>query len=366
MTQERKTAGGDLTPDQKAAIAVLATEYKSYGGGGCLTVTAARKRYSLDGPRWTKVKPLLHAPDLLVQVADGVLGLDDALKASEEPDRLKRLERHPFSAAYGDIQDADALDGLKASIEKDGLGDPVIWVYQGKILDGHHRLTAAIAAGRGQGLQLRLFEGSDGDAWLFTIRQNVHRRHLATGTKAALAWQSTKAAAESQNFGIPPMTQEEAAKAFGVSAEYVRRFGVIMQELPKDADEVKSGQMTLNAAYAKVKPSAGNDESGSEVEDPTKPPPAPPTPPTPPRLETEGQGGDSSRNEPDAKQQLENARLCKDKYKLIALRFEARLIELSPDTRGEIEAIRKAVKEMPPDEVRQELDEVKRELERAD
>ena len=268
----------ELKPDQKAAKGAIARLPKEQGGEG-LKREAAYERYGGNKGDFNNACKLSDtAPDLLQRVLDDGMALKDAVQESKTNARLEAMERHPYSKAYRDIQ-SEEMEGLKASIARDGLHDPVIWVYPHKdgfaILDGHHRRTAAFIVGRGADLKVKLFKGSDNEAWLFTITRNVHRRNLPHGTKVALAWHSTKASEKCLNLGISPMTQEDAAKRFGVSRTNVQQFGELWGESQNDAEAVERGDKTMNAAYRKhfpanpkpkpaSKPKGGDKQQGSK------------------------------------------------------------------------------------------------------
>ena len=99
----------------------------------------------------------------------------------------RMMTRHPLSALWGDIP-SDDLAKLRESVQDYGFTDPVIWTYQGAVLDGWHRYT--IANLLGLGLDIHEY---DGDPVQFVIGKNLHRRHLtelqrATCGNAAREW----------------------------------------------------------------------------------------------------------------------------------------------------------------------------------
>ena len=77
---------------------------------------------------------------------------------------------------------------MRESVQDQGFTDPVIWTYQGSVLDGWHRYTIANLLG----LELEVRE-YDGDPVQWVIGRNAHRRHLtevqrASCVSAAINW----------------------------------------------------------------------------------------------------------------------------------------------------------------------------------
>ena len=97
------------------------------------------------------------------------------------------LERHPLSALWGDMP-SDELAAMRESVQDHGFTDPVIWTYDGSVLDGWHRYT--IANLLGFELEVQKYEG---DPVQLVIAKNLHRRHLtalqrASCVSAAIDW----------------------------------------------------------------------------------------------------------------------------------------------------------------------------------
>ena len=84
----------------------------------------------------------------------------------------RTMQRHPLSALWGDMP-SDELVAMRESVENHGFVDPVIWTYDGSVLDGWHRYTISNLLG----LELEVRE-YDGDPVQWVIGRNLHRRHL--------------------------------------------------------------------------------------------------------------------------------------------------------------------------------------------
>ena len=96
-------------------------------------------------------------------------------------------ERHPASAAWGDMPEAQ-FEELVADIARNGLLQTTIWLHEGKVIDGWHRYKAALAAGEDM-YYMRTWgkdENPNGIATVseFLVSQNAHRRHLTASERA--------------------------------------------------------------------------------------------------------------------------------------------------------------------------------------
>lgn len=93
------------------------------------------------------------------------------------------MDFHSASAIFP-LMDGVALAILGEDILAHGLLEPIV-LYEGKVLDGRNRLRACDLVG----VQPRFLEwqpdGSTPSEWV--ISMNLHRRHLTTGQRAALA-----------------------------------------------------------------------------------------------------------------------------------------------------------------------------------
>ena len=115
------------------------------------------------------------------------------------------LERHPLSALWGDMP-SDELAAMRESVQDHGFTDPVIWTYDGSVLDGWHRYT--IANLLNLDLEVREY---DGDPVQWVIGKNLHRRHLTALQRASCG----NAAREWANQGHQQVMQTERDKDTG-------------------------------------------------------------------------------------------------------------------------------------------------------
>ena len=156
---------------------------------------------------------------------------------------LYALERHALSAIWGDMPDEERR-ALEADVAEHGVQTPIT-LYDGKVLDGWHRLQAAIRCGEDY---IPIDAEEPEDPATFVIQKNGLRRHLTAERRAAITLQVTEWAGMGTNqFGRvghndPPTTAELAQKA-GVSPATVKRVKKQIREGHGEA--LASGQETL-------------------------------------------------------------------------------------------------------------------------
>ncbi len=148
---------------------------------------------------------------------------------------------------------ADEYAEFKADIKAHGFHEPVT-LYQGKILDGKHRYRAA----RELGIEIKTREWrpGDGEPIDYVISENVRRRHLTTGQRAALALELRPAIerelAESpaprggKSHSAPAV--DLAAKKVGIAPSSVKEYAVLTKEAPDLAKKVRAGLIGITSA----------------------------------------------------------------------------------------------------------------------
>lgn len=111
----------------------------------------------------------------------------------------RRLSVHPLAMMIPGMTDAD-FRRLEEDADARGIQEPLI-LFEGKVLDGRHRLL--IAGSTGLPVQLTEFDGDEARARAFVWSVNVARRHL-TVPQLALA---------AQRFGFIDAAKAEAPAA---------------------------------------------------------------------------------------------------------------------------------------------------------
>lgn len=148
---------------------------------------------------------------------------------------------------------ADEFRGLKESIKKNGLLNPII-TYCGEILDGAHRYRAC------QELKiepvLEEFKGKDAFAYVFDA--NIKRRQLSPSHRAVLAERlrnikNGKHKDSETDDGLPAVSMSEAAKLLSVSTASISSVRKIRKADATLIPLVTEGDMTVHAALEEVK-----------------------------------------------------------------------------------------------------------------
>lgn len=159
---------------------------------------------------------------------------------------MTKYEQHPLSAAFPSMS-ADEFESLKDSIESIGVQTPAV-LYEGMVIDGWHRYTAATAVGA----NCPTVELGDVDPRDFVLAQNKARRHL-TASQRALA---TAAVYEWRPAGKPsanpapgaglPMKTDRLAEIAGVSERTIRQAKVVESSASSEVKEaVRSGDISV-------------------------------------------------------------------------------------------------------------------------
>jgi ParB-like chromosome segregation protein Spo0J len=127
----------------------------------------------------------------------------------------ERPEFHPLADLIPPMTEAEYED-LKADIKANGLLMPIV-LFEGKVLDGRHRLRAC----REVDLEPRFTEGDD---WIsnpaaFVLSANIHRRHLDAKQKRDVIEALLKASPEKSDRQIAEMTKSSPTTVGAVRRE---------------------------------------------------------------------------------------------------------------------------------------------------
>lgn len=175
------------------------------------------------------------------------------------------MEFHEYANLFP-MMNAEEMQELRADMRSNGYRKEYpIFVYDGKILDGRNRYTAALA----EKIEPLYVEYDGDDPFEFVISSNKKRRQLSAGQWAFIAVKvkehyAAKAKENqgtrtdlSQNFekGLnePIDATAIASKQIGVNYDYVSAAAQIEEHAPDIADNVKSGQWSMNRAKTEYK-----------------------------------------------------------------------------------------------------------------
>lgn len=194
---------------------------------------------------------------------------------------MGKIQIHPAATALPQMPD-DELRELAADIKANGLLVP-IELYQGKVIDGRHRLLACEIAGVEPEFVDVDLEGQSPSQYVWSL--NGMRRHLTPSQKACVAVElmpelEREAKERQRNHGgtapgKPSNTsgknsgsesRDEAATTVGVNPRYVSDAKRIKEESPKTFDRIKAGELKVTQAKQEVKREQKRKELESKAE----------------------------------------------------------------------------------------------------
>lgn len=186
---------------------------------------------------------------------------------------LGPYEVHPFADRFA-LVEGDEFDDLVESIRKHGNQQPIVLSHNRHVLiDGRNRYRACVKAGREPAARTLPADVTEMEILDFIVAANVERRHLDAGQRAflALEYETAYAAAAkvteiTRKIDTPSnqhtangsatradrpesnRSRERAAKATGASGRGVQRAKALQRDAPDIADQVRNGQLSLDAA----------------------------------------------------------------------------------------------------------------------
>lgn len=165
---------------------------------------------------------------------------------------VKTLPVHPLADLFPALPVTD-YEALKADIAEQGVLTPIV-LWNGKLIDGRHRMRAASELGKD--FDTVTLACAEGDLPKKVAAYNLHRRHLTTGQRAAIA-------AEMANMGRggdhrpptpmdqadPLVSQSKAAQIMGVSHPSVKRAAEVIKKADDETVRaLRDGAISLNTA----------------------------------------------------------------------------------------------------------------------
>lgn len=171
------------------------------------------------------------------------------------------FESHPLADLLPEMS-SDDFSALVASIRENGQRVPIV-MYEGKVLDGRHRVRAC--ADLGIDPVCETYDGDNPASHVLAL--NVSRRHLSPTQRAMLATtflpalrEEAKArqahgmtapgrsAPEGAQRSSPTRASDEAAAIVGVASRTVERAARVVEDAPDLAARVNRGEMSIKAA----------------------------------------------------------------------------------------------------------------------
>jgi hypothetical protein len=174
---------------------------------------------------------------------------------STEPERktipIDGLEAHDYADIFPLLkEDSLAFKALVDDIKANGLKEKVV-IYQGKILDGRNRVAALKKLGTTELKQYGQYsEHYGGEPLSFVLSANLHRRHLTTSQRSAIAAKlANYEVGDNQHTGKRKgVSIDTASQMLSVSRISVFRAKAVLENDPKLLEAVERGEITLNAA----------------------------------------------------------------------------------------------------------------------
>jgi ParB-like chromosome segregation protein Spo0J len=176
---------------------------------------------------------------------------DPALRSTMTP---ATGEFHEAANIFPMMDDA-ALAELAADIKANGLRDPIWRHPDGRIIDGRNRWLACQMVG--VDCRHRTYERSDETIVPYVVSHNLHRRHLTTAQRAAVAAEIANLYRGANQHlvkgpSIEGTTQAQAAQMMGVSVASVERAAAVKRAGPALHEKVKGGALTAGEARATI------------------------------------------------------------------------------------------------------------------
>jgi ParB-like chromosome segregation protein Spo0J len=163
----------------------------------------------------------------------------------------QQFEIHPAATLFP-MMTEEEYQGLKKDIEENGQREDIV-VWCGKLIDGRNRLRACQELQR----QPQISElDYDQDPWKYVISHNLHRRHLTTTQRAAVADKlaNLKHGGDRKSVQETNLSLEDAAKQLKVSVGSVKSARKVREQGSEAVKQaVEQGAITVSAAAELVK-----------------------------------------------------------------------------------------------------------------
>lgn len=185
----------------------------------------------------------------------------------------KHLLNHKIANIFP-MMDGDNYLNLKNDIKTNGLREPIL-IYEGKIIDGRNRYKACMELGIEP--ELKYYE-KNGSLTNFVVSMNLHRRHLTSSQRAAIAVRIEEQLAieakerqrvsggdrrsedyqeksVEEKFPEPKKSgqaRDEAASLMGTNPRYVSDAKKIKNEDPELFEQVESGNKKIPQAMREL------------------------------------------------------------------------------------------------------------------
>lgn len=160
---------------------------------------------------------------------------------------------------------AQDYEDLKTDISKNGLQIPILR-YQGKVLDGRHRLQACLELGIAPHFSDLPSAANDSPEQV-VISLNLHRRHLTEAERALVGARTTNSNIGTNQHTAGAVSQRQVAQELNVSVDSIQRAKkVLNQGIPELIEALESGKIDISNA-AKIAQLAKDHQSQINFDD---------------------------------------------------------------------------------------------------
>jgi ParB-like chromosome segregation protein Spo0J len=159
-------------------------------------------------------------------------------------DDLCSIEIHPIANIFPTMAEGE-FAALRDDIATHGQHEP-IWLFDGSVIDGRHRLRACLALGIDA--QARTYSGADPVGFIVSL--NLHRRHLNESQRGMVAAKLAELpVGANQHAQICAPSQTAAAELLNVSRRTVQSAAKVNASgAPELAQAVEQGAVSVSAA----------------------------------------------------------------------------------------------------------------------
>jgi len=157
------------------------------------------------------------------------------------------LPFHPFADIFP-LMDGNDFARLVADIKTHGLREPIMTTRDGRIVDGRNRYRAFVAASIAP--RTEILDIDDAGLLSWVLSRNLHRRHLTTAQRAAIAADLANLKHGGEQAANLPLaiSQAKAAKMLKVSPRSLRSVSAIKDAAPQLHALIKAGKISTHLA----------------------------------------------------------------------------------------------------------------------
>lgn len=156
------------------------------------------------------------------------------------------IQIHEAAYLFPEMQEAE-FDELKQDISRNGQQMPIL-LYEGKVVDGRHRLRACAELGIVPRFE-KMLAANDAEVNQAVVSINLHRRHLTESQRALVAARLTNSTVGTNQHTAGAVSQKRVAEELGISVDSVLRGKTVLKKgAPELVAAVASGKINISSA----------------------------------------------------------------------------------------------------------------------